>query len=53
MAEYLEAITKYCNKCKHKSYCYRPCPLILAALNDLPCEQQLLQKCKETEDENG
>jgi len=52
MATILEVETKYCNKCENKNYCYKPCPLVLAALNDLPCEQELLQMCKEKEDEN-
>ena len=48
-----EVKTKYCDKCKCKSYCYKPCPLVLAALNDLPCEQELLQMCKEKENKDG
>lgn len=52
MATTLEVTTKYCNKCENKSYCYKPCPLVLAALYDLPCEQELLQMCKEKENKN-
>lgn len=53
MATILEVKTKYCDKCEHQSYCYKPCPLVFATLWDLPCEQELLQMCKEKEGENG
>lgn len=46
MATTLEVTTKYCDKCENKNYCYKPCPLVLAALYDSPCEQKLLQMCK-------
>lgn len=52
MATIFEVKTKYCDKCKNKSYCYKLCPLVLAALYDLPCEQELLQMCKEKESKN-
>lgn len=53
MATTLEVTTKYCDKCENKSYCHIPCPLVLAALYDLPYEEDLLQMYKEKEGENG
>ena len=53
MASILEVQTKYCNKCQNQSYCLKPCPLVVAALYDLPCEQELLDISKEKENENG
>lgn len=49
MAAILEVQTKYCNKCQNQSYCLKPYPLVVAALYDLPCEQELLQMCEEKE----
>ena len=53
MATTLEVTTKYCDKCENKSHCHIICSLVLAALYDLPCEQELLQMSKEKENENG
>ena len=53
MATILEVETKYCNRCEHKNYCYKPCPLVLAALWDLPCEQELLQEFEENKNRRG
>lgn len=47
MATISEVENKYCNKCENKSSCINPCPLVTSALWSLPCEQKLLQMCKE------
>lgn len=47
MATILEVENKYCDKCENKGYCYKPCPLVTAALWDLPCEKELLRECEE------
>lgn len=32
MADYSEVKAKYCDKCKNQKHCYKPCPLVNAAL---------------------
>lgn len=46
MSNFQEVQEKYCNKCSHKQYCYRPCPLVLSALFDLPCTKEIENICK-------
>lgn len=45
MADLIEVKVKYCDRCYHASYCYKPCPLVLSALWDLPCEKELRDMC--------
>lgn len=52
MATIFEVEAKYCDRCQNRSSCYIPCPIVLAAINDLPCEQELLQMCKGKDDNN-
>lgn len=37
---------KYCVKCIHNGECYRPCPLVYAALFNLPCEEDIKRMCE-------
>lgn len=46
MATIIEVKAKYCDKCEHQSYCYKPCPLALAALWNMDCEKVILHICK-------
>lgn len=53
MADYSEVKSKYCDKCKNQKHCYKPCPLVNAALWDLKeVEEEILKIC-ESEDING
>lgn len=49
MADLIEVKTKYCDRCYHSSYCYKPCALVLSALWDLPCEKEIFDLCKKKE----
>lgn len=53
MADYSEVKVKYCDKCKNQKHCYKPCPLVNAALWDLEeTEKEILKIC-ESEGING
>ena len=32
MANPIEAMKKYCDRCKYKGECWRPCPIVLAEI---------------------
>lgn len=39
---------KYCDICKHENHCYTPCPLVYAALWQLPCVAEIERICNYT-----
>lgn len=43
--EWYEALKKYCNICERKDVCHTPCPLVNAAIWDLPCVKDLERMC--------
>lgn len=53
MAEMYEIKAKYCDNCKNQYSCHTLCPLVLSALWDLPCEEQIYNMCTRTPKERG
>ena len=46
MSDFYRVQERYCNNCRHKQYCYHPCPLVLSALCNLPCTKEIENICK-------
>ncbi len=42
--------SKYCDNCVNSNRCYTPCPLVNAAILDLPCEREIYNLCKKDSD---
>jgi hypothetical protein len=53
MADWKAVKAKYCDKCMHDGACHVPCPLVNAALWDLPCEQDIYKICIERRTKDG
>lgn len=53
MAEYSEVKAKYCDRCANKKHCWKPCPLVNAALWDLKEAEEEILKIYESEGING
>ena len=53
MADYIEVKIKYCDRCFNVNHCHTPCPLVLSALWDLPCEKEIYNMCTRTPKERG
>lgn len=51
MSDFYRVQERYCNNCRHKQYCYRPCPLVLSDLWNLPCTKEIENICKNTNTE--
>lgn len=53
MAEWYEVKAKYCDNCQNQKHCHTPCPLVNAALFELPCENQIYNMCTRTKEKTG
>lgn len=50
MSDPQDVKTKYCDNCVNRNCCFVPCPLVNAALLELPCEREIFNLCKKVGD---